>query len=421
LYGSPKDGLPWQTVFPATFCLGKERGETPNSKLQTLEKLQAPSSNSQTSAGVEIALNACGEFKPDLIYVHKVQSLDVFGALLGSGVPVVRMVHDHEMYCLRQYKYNPLTRTICTRAASGFCIFPCLAPLARNRGGRLPFKWASFLNRRREMQLSRQCEKLIVYSEYSKAELIRNGFDANRIHLHVPIRCWGSEGPISSFSPRNLVLFAGQIIRGKGVDLLLQALSKLTAPFECLILGDGSHRAQCEKLCQKLRLEDRVKFVGHVPHDQMRQYYLEASVLAMPSVWPEPFGMAGPEAMRYGLPVVAFDAGGIKEWLHDGHNGFLAPWMDTSAFAAHLQILLANKGLARTLGQNGMASVNRAYDSRSQAGRLEQLFRDTLKEGPSAPQHRSSPTGENCGGTQLFKVSAQPASEPQEAVSLNAL
>ena len=153
----------------------------------------------------------------------------------------------------------------------------------------------------------------------------------------------------------------------------------------------------------------------------MRQYYLEASVLAMPSVWPEPFGMAGPEAMRYGLPVVAFDAGGIKEWLHDGHNGFLAPWMDTSAFAARLQILLANKGLARTLGQNGMASVNRAYDSRSQAGRLEQLFRETLKEGPSAPQHRSSPTGENCGGTQLFKVSAQPASEPQEAVSLNAL
>ena len=45
----------------------------------------------------------------------------------------------------------------------------------------------------------------------------------------------------------------------------------------------------------------------------------------MPSLWPEPFGLVGPEANRHGVPVVAFATGGIPEWLHDGVNGCLAP------------------------------------------------------------------------------------------------
>jgi glycosyltransferase involved in cell wall biosynthesis len=380
-YSSPKTGMPWQKVFPKTFSL--EQPENPNSKIE----------------------DVLGEFEPDIIYIHKVRNLDLFEALLRTGIPTVRMVHDHEMYCLRQYKYNPLTRAICTRSASGFCVFPCLAPLARNRRGGFPIKWASYADRQREMQLSRDCDQLIVYSEFSKAELVRNGFDSEKIHLHIPIGCWGNSGPVSSFSDRNLILFAGQIIRGKGVDLLLKALSKITLPFECLILGDGSHRSHCEELCRKLRLQDRVKFAGYVPHDEMRQFYVEANVFAMPSVWPEPFGMAGPEAMRYGLPVVAFDAGGIREWLHDGLNGFLAPWMDADAFAARLQLLLKDKALARRLGQRGLENVNKVYESRAQVSRLEYLFCDVSNTGRFSAEHRSSPTAGKPCPAQSFKLS----------------
>jgi glycosyltransferase involved in cell wall biosynthesis len=265
---------------------------------------------------------------------------------------------------------------------------------------------------------------VIVYSEYSKAELARNGFDPGTIHLHVPIRCWEGDGPVSSFSARNLILFAGQIIRGKGVDVLVKALSKLTVPFECLILGDGSHRPHCEELCRKLGLQDRVKFAGYVPHDQMREFYLDASVFAMPSVWPEPFGMAGPEAMRYGLPVVAFDAGGIREWLHDGENGLLAPWMDARAFAARLQLLLGDKTLGRRLGRRGMDNVNRVYDSRAQTSHLEHLFRELSNKGRFAAEHRSSPTAGKPATAQLFKLSETQAGmheAPVENAPLNAI
>ena len=315
-----------------------------------------------------------GELDPDLIYLHSLTDLKAMETLFDSGKPVVRMVHDHSLYCLRSYKYNPLTRKPCTRAASGHCIFPCLAPLARNRSGVLPFKWADFGRLRRELDLTRRCKALIAYSQHSKEELVANGFDPARIHIHIPMDCRGQAHPISSFGERNLVLFAGQIIRGKGVDLLLKALSKLESPFECIIAGDGNHRAFCERLSRRLGLQNKVRFTGYLPPAELEKLYLDASVFAFSSVWPEPFGMAGPEAMRFGLPVVAFDAGAVNEWLTDGENGILAAWGNTDEFAAGIEALLGNKQMARSLGLNGRARVNREYKDVHQVASLEKLF-----------------------------------------------
>src|SRR5580765_1306516 len=191
-----------------------------------------------TNGRRDVVASALDSFEPDIIYLHTLPDVEVIEALLTSSVPVIRMVHDHSLYCLRSYKYNPLTRAICRRPASGYCTFPCMAPVARNRSGMFPLKWQDFAAHRRELELSKRCARFIVYSEYSKTELVNNGFEPQKIHIHVPMRC-GSDWPTSTtstFCERNLILFAGQVIRGKGVDLLLKALAKLSVPFECLIL-----------------------------------------------------------------------------------------------------------------------------------------------------------------------------------------
>ena len=325
------------------------------------------------AGAVERTEAALQDFDPDLIYLHTIEDLEIIETLLRSRPPVVRMVHDHGLYCLRGYKYNYFTRKICTRAASGYCVFPCLAALGRNRHGGLPIRWNSYSRKRREIELNRQCDHFIVYSEYSRKELARNGFDPSKVDTCIPLKVWEDETLVSSFAAENLILFAGQIIRGKGVDVLLKSLSQVRNPFRCLILGDGNHRARCEALSRRLGLNERVKFQGYVLPSELRSYYLKASVFVMSSLWPEPFGLAGPEAMRYGLPVVAFDAGGIREWLQDGHNGFLVPWGDTGRFAARLDELLEDKERAKRMGRQALHSARR-YDSRRQIDRLENLF-----------------------------------------------
>jgi glycosyltransferase involved in cell wall biosynthesis len=344
----------WSATFPDRFSLGGHPAETVG--------------------------HAIAQFQPDAVYVHKMADLAVIDALVESGVPLVRMVHDHDIYCMRSYKYDYLTRRICTRAASPACIFPCLASVVRSSGPGLPLKWQSYTAKLREIELNRRFQRMVVVTTYMRDELLKNRFEPSRIRIHAPVPRPGEAGLRSNFSDRNLILYAGQIIRGKGVDVLLHALAKMRGNFECIILGDGNHKAACEKLSRKLGLADRVHFKGFIPQDELKSYYRECSVVALPSIWPEPIATIGLEVMRYALPVVGFDAGGIKDWLLDGRNGFLIPWMDTDAFARRLDQLLSDKQLARRMGQAGLDLVSERYDFDGYISDLESLFLEVAVE-----------------------------------------
>lgn len=342
------------------------------------------------------ALNECStaaeairSFQPDLIYVHKMADLQVIDALVHSGLPLVRMVHDHDIYCMRSYKYAWRTREICTRGASLYCVFGCVAFLARNHGPGLPLKYVSYTEKKREIALNQCFDRMVTVSDFMKSELIKNGFAPDRIEIHPPVPLPGDGSLRSSFSDRNLIIYAGQIIRGKGVDVLIESLALLQVPFECIILGDGNHRSHCEALVKKLRLSDRVHFKGFVPQDELKSYYRECSVVALSSVWPEPIATIGLEVMRYALPVVGFDAGGVRDWLHDGVTGFLIPWMDRPAFARALEKLLCDKTLAREMGQRGLALVSSKYDFQNYIENLEDLFRRVIAEKSSEATERT--------------------------------
>src|SRR5437588_5767051 len=215
------------------------------------------------SAGKAIdVLDVINLFQPDLAYIHKMADLEVLEALLASETPLVRMVHDHDLYCMRSYKYNVFTRHICSRPASPFCVFPCGAFVARNHNPLLPLKWVSYSDKLKELELNQKFHCLVVAAQFMKEELLRNSFEADKIEIHPPVPPPGDPSLSSNFSERNLILYAGQIVRGKGVDVLLESLAQIKEPFECFIFGDGNHRPFCEKLCRKLGLSDRVHFKG---------------------------------------------------------------------------------------------------------------------------------------------------------------
>ena len=353
--GTGKNEEGWREVFPSSYPI-----------------------ESDAKVSVSTTLK---QFNPDAVYVHKMANLDVIEALVASGRKLVRMVHDHDIYCMRSYKYNVFSREICTRAASSFCVYGCGACVVRNRGGAFPVKWVSFSDKMREIDLNRQFDRMVVVTRYMRDELINNGFDRDRIEIHAPVPRMGDNAIRSRFSNRNLILYAGQIIRGKGVDVLLESLAKVGVPFECIILGDGNHKATCEKLSEKLGLSDRVHFKGFVPQEELKEYYRDCSLVALSSLWPEPIATIGLEVMRYALPVVGFDAGGIKDWLEDGKNGYLVPWMDRDAFARRVEELLQDKEKARQMGRNGYELVSERYDFGAYIGDLEAMFAGVIGDG----------------------------------------
>ena len=325
----------------------------------------------ETPTALEAALAV---FNPDVVFLHKHSDSRILHALSEAYAPVVRMVHDHDLYCMRSYKYNFFTRQVCNRAASAYCVFPCGACVVRSSGSGLPIRWVSYLAKRREIETNKKFHRMVVATDYMRDELLRNGFSPDKIENHAPVPRTGRASDSPTFGSRNLIVYSGQIIRGKGVDVLLRALAKVGSPFECRIFGDGNQRSKCELLSRRLGISDSVHFEGFVPQSQIAEAYRDASLAVMSSLWPEPFGAAGLEAMRIGLPVVAFDAGGISEWLIDGVNGKLIAWGDTRAFALAVDNLLQDKTLARTMGVNGQTFANKRFNMDSYIDGLEGLF-----------------------------------------------
>src|SRR5262249_57293435 len=135
----------------------------------------------------------------------------------------------------------------------------------------------------KEIKLIYLTSGFIGLTVYSIGELRLNVFEASRIESHAPFPAAGASPLESSFSARNRIVYAGQVLRGKGVDVLLRALKRLRVEFECIILGDGSHRAHCQRLARSLGLEDRVVVKGYVPPDELPAYYAEASLAVMSS------------------------------------------------------------------------------------------------------------------------------------------
>jgi glycosyltransferase involved in cell wall biosynthesis len=151
-------------------------------------------------------------------------------------------------------------------------------------------------------------------------------------------------------------LCAGRLTTVKGVDVLLDAMARLDArgvETTLTIAGDGPARADLE--AQAAPFGDRVSFAGWLGEDDTAQAMRDADLLVMPSVWPEPFGLVGIEAAALGLPAVAFDVGGIPDWLTAGVTGELAPGDPPSApgLAAAIERALAHRERLRLAAWEG--------------------------------------------------------------------
>jgi glycosyltransferase involved in cell wall biosynthesis len=114
-------------------------------------------------------------------------------------------------------------------------------------------------------------------------------------------------------------------------------------------------------MARRLGVHDRVTFTGWLDAEQLARELAEASVVAIPSLWPEPFGMVGIEAFAAGRPVVASATGGVEDWLEDGRSGLCVPAGDVRALAGALSQLLADPARQREMGAAGRIAVGARF------------------------------------------------------------
>jgi glycosyltransferase involved in cell wall biosynthesis len=178
--------------------------------------------------------------------------------------------------------------------------------------------------------------------------------------------------PAADHVGRRRVVFAGRIVAPKGVRVLLQAARSVEGEF--VICGDGQQLDAMKRLARRLGLERRVCFKGWLDPDQLAGELAGASLVVVPSVWPEPFGLVGIEGFAAGRPAVGTRTGGIGDWLQDGVNGLSVPAGDSRALAGALNQLLADPARQRAMGAAGKETVAARFSAERHLAALLEAY-----------------------------------------------
>lgn len=294
-----------------------------------LQSLFSAESYCVSTIGAEAALRRLAEWAPNVIYNNGCED-ETWEAGLHSIAPVVQFVHSYRGTCIsgeKTWKY-PNARP-CSEKFGAKCL---LHYFPHRCGGLSPLTMIRlYSTEQRRLEMLRRCAAVVTASEHMRQEYLLHGFATNRVvtaGLFLQSRS-GCNRRESGEAVR--LLFCGRMIELKGCLLFLDALSivgaRLKAPIEGTFVGDGPLRQECERRAEAIRRKQRnvqIEFAGWRPSSELPAFYQETDLLVFPSVWPEPFGLAGPEAGRYGIPAIAFDVGGVRDWLIDGVNGQLA-------------------------------------------------------------------------------------------------
>lgn len=156
------------------------------------------------------------------------------------------------------------------------------------------------------------------------------------------------------------------------VFLQAAALVKKSCPRARFVLaGDGALRGRLEKLREQLGLREEVIFAGW--QRDMPRMMAMWDVFALTSLW-EGLPVVFLEAMATGLPVVATPAGGAREVIKEGVNGFLVPFNDAPAMAEKIVLLLQDRQLARRMGEAGKRMLAAAYEKEYMVGEIDRLY-----------------------------------------------
>jgi len=167
-----------------------------------------------------------------------------------------------------------------------------------------------------------------------------------------------------------VISFVGQLIRGKGADAFVRMLSGLRQPYRALIAGDGNEAESLRSLAAELNVN--AEFTGFL--SSTASLYAETDLAVFPFRWQEPFGLVGLEAAAHGIPVVAFDTGGVREWLHDGENGLLVPSGDEAALVNTVSALLSDPARRKEMGRQGRRMVECEYSKQTFVNAYETMM-----------------------------------------------
>jgi glycosyltransferase involved in cell wall biosynthesis len=209
------------------------------------------------------------------------------------------------------------------------------------------------------------CTALQKYG--ARAFHIPHGLDTELFRHKIP----------NNFSEKNIVLFAGRLLKIKGIQLIINIIKKYEwERTEFWFVGKGPY----EDHIKRMKNENYpIRYFGQInDRRKLVSIYQDADMLILPSIKignnEERFGLVLLEAMACQLPVIASDCDGPKQIIENGKTGVLIPQNDEKALRDAILNLIKSPELRAKLGENGRKLVENYYDAKVAAGKWFDLI-----------------------------------------------
>lgn len=218
----------------------------------------------------------------------------------------------------------------------------------------------------------------------------------NRKHFKVPVEALSNGVDLSQFAPgeptlrvlkkyridpsKPRVIYVGRVDPEKSLEIVIEAFTKTLKKVpnaEMLIVGDGIAKSKLEKKVKTEGLENSIRFLGKIMPPELQEVYRTGSVFATASET-ETQGIVLIEAAATGLPLIAVDAGAIREICQNRKNGFLCQPGNVEKIADSMVKLLTDKKL-REKYSLGSLEISKKHDLNVTLKRFEEIYQKAIE------------------------------------------
>jgi glycosyltransferase involved in cell wall biosynthesis len=261
--------------------------------------------------------------EPDVVHVHTVMNPIALDAAAAWGA--VFTVQDHRPFCPARGKWTA-GGAVCRRPFSPEVCAECFDD---------PAYEAEMLGLTRARRTALAGATVVVLSDYMRGELVAAGLRPDLVHVVPPFADFPEDRPPApEAAGPPCVLFAGRLVAAKGPLDAVDAWRRSGVGLPLVVAGTGPLRDSVEAAGAEV--------LGWTAHRDLPALFRRSRALLMTSRWQEPFGIVGLEAASFGVPVAAWDSGGIREW----HRGPLAAWGDLDGLAQGLRDAVGSRASA---------------------------------------------------------------------------
>jgi glycosyltransferase involved in cell wall biosynthesis len=177
---------------------------------------------------------------------------------------------------------------------------------------------------------AKRAQAIIVSSKFEYEDALEFGIKKEKIHI-IPMGIDVEEFKKKpNISEELQILFVGRIARVRRIELLLQAVSRLSFPFHLTLVGSEEKTSsvtrtgylnELKQLTKQLNLKNKVTFAGKKPSQELKTFYQSADIFVYPSLY-ENFAQPLLEAAAYGLPLISTSVGIARDIIIEGETGY---------------------------------------------------------------------------------------------------